>query len=166
MKKTRKIAVFGLLIALALVFSYIESRLPIFFAVPGMKLGLTNIVVLFSLYLMGAGAALTINFIRIIMMFLLFGNMMGLIYSLAGGLLSTLVMICLRRVGKFKIVTVSIMGGITHNIGQIIVAMVLLQTTYIAWYLVVLWFSGIISGAVIGVIGMMLYKRLGTFLLP
>ncbi len=160
--KTRTIAIYGLLIALALLLSYVEARLPAFFAVPGVKLGLTNIVVLIALYLLGNGAAIGINLLRVLLVGFLFGNGMSLAYSAAGALLSGLTMILLKK--RFHLVTVSVAGGLMHNVGQILVAMWVLETTQIAWYLVVLWFSGMISGAVIGLIGYEMVRRLGPVL--
>ena len=159
----KTIARYGLLIALALILSYAEAQIPAFFAVPGMKLGLTNLVVLLALYLMGSGSAVTINMIRIVLVALLFGNGMSLAYSAAGGLLSGGVMILLKKTGRFSVVTVSIAGGVMHNAGQILVAMVLLGTGSLAWYLLILWFTGIASGAVIGILGGLLCGRLEKY---
>lgn len=158
---TQRVANYGLLIALAMILSYVEAQIPAFFAVPGMKLGLTNIVVLFALYRIGYKSAFFINLLRILLVSMLFGTGLSLAYSLAGGMLSTFMMMLLKRTDKFQLVTVSIVGGICHNIGQILVAVVILQTTQIAWYLLVLWFSGLASGLVIGLIGSELVKRLG-----
>lgn len=158
--KTSKVAKYGLLIALAMVLSYVESLVPVFFAVPGMKLGLTNVVVLFALYAMDDKSAIVINIIRILLVGFMFGNGMSILYSLAGGLLSGIVMIALKRFSPLGIVTVSIAGGIAHNLGQILVAMILLQTKAIAWYLIILWFTGIGAGIVVGVISSEIVKRL------
>ena len=144
---TKQLAFYGLMIALAMILSYIESLIPPFFAIPGMKLGLTNIVVLIMLYSRGAKSAVFINAVRILLVSLLFGNSVGFIYSLSGGVLSALVMILLKHTEKFSIVAVSIAGGVAHNVGQILAAVLLLNTTSIAWYLVVLWFTGAASGA-------------------
>ncbi len=160
MKKAKVVAQYGLLVALALILSYAEAQIPAFFAVPGMKLGLTNLVVLVALYRMGTKSALLINLVRIVLVAVLFGNGMSLAYSLAGGLLSGLVMILLKRTGKVHIFAVSVAGGIAHNVGQILVAMALLETTALAWYLLVLWFTGLVSGAVIGLVGGELCRRL------
>ncbi|MBR3298272.1 MAG: Gx transporter family protein [Clostridia bacterium] len=157
---TKQLAFYGLMIALALILSYLESLIPPFFAVPGMKLGLTNLVVLIMLYSKGARSAVFINFVRILLVSLLFGNGMSFAYSMAGGLLSALVMILLKRIGGFSIAAVSIAGGVAHNVGQIIAAILLLQTTSIAWYLLILWFTGTVSGAVIGILGGILCKKL------
>lgn len=158
--RTKKLALYGLLTALALILSYVEAQLPAFFAMPGMKLGLTNIVVLSALYGMGAGSALAVNFVRIVLVSVLFGNGVSFWYSLAGGLLSGAVMIALKRSGRFSLLVVSISGGVAHNVGQVLAAVVLLQTTVLGWYLLVLWFSGLLSGAVIGLMGGGLCRRL------
>lgn len=160
-KKTGMVATYGILIALAMILSYVEAQIPAFFAVPGMKLGLTNIVVLFALYRVGYKSAFFINLLRILLVSMLFGNGVSLAYSLAGGMLSTLVMMLLKKTGRLQLVTISIVGGICHNIGQILVAIVILGTKAVAWYLLVLWFSGLASGLVIGLIGAEMVKRLG-----
>ncbi len=157
---TRKIAQYGMMVALALIMSYIEAQIPAFVAVPGMKLGLTNIVVVAALYLLGTKSAMFINIVRIFLVSLLFGNTMSLAFSLVGGMLSTIIMIFLKKSDKFSTVGVSAAGGITHNIGQILVAVFLLNTNAIAWYLPILWISGIFSGIVIGIIAGIVTSRL------
>ena len=157
---TRRITTYGILIALALILSYVEAQIPAFVAIPGMKLGLTNIVVLTALYSLDSKSAMFINIVRIVIVAILFGNAMSFAFSIAGGMLSTIVMICLKRTNRFKIIGVSAMGGISHNVGQILTAMALLGTRAIAWYLPVLWVSGIFSGIVIGIIGGLVCDRL------
>ncbi|SCY08545.1 Gx transporter family protein [Butyrivibrio sp. INlla14] len=159
--RTKKITTIGILIALALILSYVESQIPAFVAIPGMKLGLTNIVVLTTLYILDVKSAMLINVIRIIIVAILFGSAMSFAFSFVGGMLSTIVMILLKKSGRMKIIGVSAAGGITHNIGQILTAMVLLGTKAIAWYLPVLWISGIFSGVIIGIIGGLVTARLG-----
>lgn len=156
----KKVAVYGVLAALALVLSWLEAQIPVTFAVPGMKLGLTNVVVLLALYGIDTRSALIINLVRIFLVAFLFGNGISLLFSLAGGMLSTAVMILMKKTGRFRIITVSILGGVTHNIGQILVAMALLETVNLAWYLPVLWFAGLGSGALIGLLGGILCRRL------
>ncbi|MBR1771348.1 MAG: Gx transporter family protein [Lachnospiraceae bacterium] len=156
---TQRIATFGILIALALILSYVEAQLPVFFAVPGMKLGLTNIVVLYALYRMGTGSALGINAVRVVLVGMLFGNGVSLLYSLAGALLSGLVMIGLKKTERFGLITVSVAGGIAHNVGQVAAAAYLLRTDAVLWYLAILWFCGMAAGAVIGILGAELVKR-------
>lgn len=159
--RTKKITTIGILIALALILSYVESQIPAFVAIPGMKLGLTNIVVLTTLYILDVKSAMLINVLRIIIVAILFGSAMSFAFSFVGGMLSTIVMILLKKSGRMKIIGVSAAGGITHNIGQILTAMVLLGTKAIAWYLPVLWISGIFSGVIIGIIGGLVTARLG-----
>lgn len=161
---SRTVALYSVLAALALILSWLESLVPAFFAVPGMKLGLTNLVVLTALYLMGPVSALGVNLVRILLAALLFGNGMSLAYSIAGGMLSWAVMVLLRRTGLFRTPVVSIAGGVAHNVGQILAAMVLMQTTAVGWYLLILWFAGIVSGAVIGLLGAELCRRLAPVL--
>ena len=113
-----------------------------------------------ALYRMGAKQAVVINFVRIGLTAMLFGTVVSLWYSLAGGLLSGAVMIALKKTGKFQPVTVSVAGGVMHNVGQILVAMAIMQTSAIAWYLLVLWVSGIAAGAAVGLLGSWMLKRL------
>lgn len=160
MDKTKKIATYGVMAALAMILSYVEMQLPAFVAIPGVKMGLTNIVVIVALYKMGKKSAIFINIVRIIAVSLLFGTLMSFAFSFAGGMLSTLVMILLKKTDKFSTVGVSVAGGITHNIGQILAAMLLLNTKAIIWYLPVLWLSGILSGLLIGLIGAIIVKRI------
>lgn len=154
------IAMRGLLVALAMVLSWVEAQIPAFFAVPGMKLGLTNLVVLAALYLLSWQDALVLNVVRILLVGMTFGNLFAVIYSLAGGILSFLVMLLLKRSGKFRMVTVSVAGGIFHNIGQILVAMCVLESSYVLYYLPVLWLTGLGAGAVIGILCALVVKRL------
>jgi len=162
--KSKKIALYGVMIATALILSYVEAQIPALIAIPGMKLGLTNLVVLTALYLMGGGAAFAINLFRILLVALLFGNAASLAFSAAGGILSTLVMFLLKKTDRFRMIPVSIAGGITHNVGQILVAMLLLDTASLAWYMAVLWFSGMVSGALVGLLGGLLCGRLEKIL--
>ena len=157
---TQKLALRGLLIALAMILSWVEAQLPAFFPVPGMKLGLTNLVVMTALYALGWADALAINLVRIILVGMTFGNLFAMLYSLAGGILSLCIMLLLKRSGRFRMVTVSIMGGIFHNVGQILVALVVLESGYVLYYLPVLWISGICAGAVIGGLCALVLKRL------
>ena len=153
-------AKYGLLVALAMILSYVESLVPAFFAIPGMKLGLTNVVVLYALYAMDDKSAILINILRIILVGFMFGNGASILYSLAGGILSGVIMMLFKRFLPLRIVTVSVAGGIAHNLGQILVAMLMLQTKSIAWYLIILWFSGIGAGIVVGIISSEIVRRL------
>ncbi len=156
--KASKVALYGILIALAMALSYLEAQIPTV-AVPGVKLGLTNVVVIFALYKMDYKSAVLVNILRIVLAGFMFGSGYSIIYSLAGGVLSGLIMIVLKRFTGLSMITVSVAGGIAHNVGQILVAMIMLQTEAIAWYLIILWFSGIVSGILVGLLGAEITKR-------
>lgn len=158
--KTPRLALLGMLVALAMVLSWLEAQIPVFVAVPGMKLGLTNLVVLTALYGMGAKEAVFLNFVRILLVGLTFGNMVSFLYSLAGGILSGIIMIGLKRTGRFSVITVSVAGGVFHNVGQILVAMAILETASLVYYLPFLWLGGMVSGLLVGILGAQLVKRL------
>ena len=159
---SRKVARYALLIALAMVLSWLESLVPITAAVPGMKLGLTNLVVLFALYRMNAMDAAAVSLIRVLLVSFTFGNAYAFAYSLAGAVLSLLVMLALKKAGKFSTIGVSIAGGVGHNLGQIIVAALVLETEKIFFYLPVLMVSGIAAGICIGILGGIIVDRLKT----
>lgn len=157
--KTYRIALYGLCIALAFILSYLESLIPIQM-IPGMKIGLTNLVVLIAFYYLDARAAFVINLVRILLVAFTFGNLQSLCYSAAGGMLAYLVMLLLKRTRHFAMVTVSVAGGVFHNVGQILVAMWMVETTSVIWYLSVLIISGVVSGIVVGVLGGMVLEKL------
>ena len=156
----RQIAEYGLMIALAMVLSYVEFLIPFSVAIPGVKLGLANLVVMFALYRLGIPQAFVISLLRVLLMTFMFGNAFALIYSLSGAVLSLAIMLILYKTGKFSPVGVGVAGGVSHNIGQILCAMVLLETNRLIYYLPVLFVSGAIAGAVIGIIGGNIIKRL------
>ena len=158
-----RVAEYGLLAALAMVLSYVEAQIPVFFAVPGMKLGLTNLVVLTALYRQGPKGALGINLVRIVLTALTFGNMFSMIYSLAGGMLSFLAMVLCKKSGKFSMTGVSVAGGVFHNVGQIIVAIFVLETASLVYYLPFLLVSGVAAGVVIGIISAAVLSRLPRY---
>ena len=158
--KTRRIAVLGLLASLALILSYVEAILPpLFSAVPGIKMGLPNLVILFLLYRFSLAEAATVSLIRLGATFLLFGNFPAFMYSFAGAVLSLTLMYLLKKSDKFSMVGVSVAGGVAHNLGQILVAVFLLQTAEIAYYMIILAVSGTVAGALIGLAGAALLKR-------
>ena len=141
--KPKTIAFLGVCTALALVLSYIEVILPpVFPAIPGIKIGLPNIIIVFLLYRRGPSVAVIVSLLRILLVSLLFGNVMVLMYSLAGGILSLLIMMLLRRLNFLSTVGVSVAGGVSHNVGQILMAMLLLETAELGYYLVVLTVTG------------------------
>ena len=158
--ETRKIARMGLLVALAMILSYVESLIPAFVAVPGVKVGLANIVVIFALYTLGPVEALTVSLLRVILSSFLFGSVLSLLYSLSGALLSLGGMIVMKKLKIFSTLVVSVTGGVLHNVGQILVACLVLETDVLLYYLPVLILSGVITGAVIGIIASLVIKRL------
>lgn len=160
-KTSRKLAYLGLCTAVALILAYVEVLLPpLYTAVPGIKLGLPNIAILFVLYRYGVRYAAAVSFVRMAVVALLFGNPMTFVYSLAGAALSLLVMSLLRRLDFLSIVGVSVAGGVFHNVGQILMAMLLLGTAELGYYLIVLAITGTISGIFVGLCGALAVKRI------
>ena len=155
----KRVSLYGILVALAFIASYIEVLIPFNFHVPGMKLGLANIVVLIALYTGGARAGITVSVIRIILVGFTFGNPYSAIYGLSGGILSFVIMFFLKKTDFFGIAGVSMAGGAAHNIGQLFCAMVLLKLPAVFSYLSYLMFIGIITGALIGIIVEEVLKR-------
>lgn len=149
----------GLMTSLAMILSYVEFLLPpIFSAVPGIKIGLPNVVIIFALYRMGIKEAAAISLVRLCLSSLLFGTALTFVYSLVGAALSLLAMILLKKVGVFSIIGVSVAGGVLHNLGQIIVAVLLLGTAEIAYYMIVLAITGTVAGVFVGASGAALLK--------
>ena len=160
-KTSRKLAYLGLCTAVALILAYVEVLLPpLYTAVPGIKLGLPNIAILFVLYRYGMRYAAAVSFVRMAVVALLFGNPMTFVYSLAGAALSLLVMALLRRLDFLSVVGVSVAGGVFHNVGQILMAMLLLGTAELGYYLIVLAITGTISGIFVGLCGALAVKRI------
>lgn len=157
--RSKKTALYGLLVALAFILSYIETLIP-FPILPGIKLGLANLVVMTALYGMGSKEAFVLSFIRIILVGFTFGNLSTMLYSLAGGMLSWLIMVLAKKSKWFSMVGVSILGGVFHNIGQIIVAILTVSNVYIITYLPLLLITGVITGALIGFLGSLIVKRI------
>ena len=159
-ERTQKLALRAMLVAVAFVLAWLEAQIPTFIAVPGVKLGLTNLVVLLALYRLGWPDALVINVIRIVLVGLTFGSLFSLWYSLAGGLLSGIGMIVVKQVLHARVVTVSVCGALLHNLGQILVAMIVLETASLFYYLVVLWIAGAIAGTVLGLLFVPIVHRM------
>ncbi len=158
--RPRTISTVAMASTLALILSYIESLVPLSFAVPGIKMGLANIAIVFVLYRLGEKEAIAVSLIRLFWVAVLFGSFMTFLYSLAGAALSMTVMIILKRSGKFSAVGVSVAGGITHNAGQIIAAVLLMETAQIAYYLPVLVVSGTVTGVIIGIVSALLINKI------
>lgn len=148
-KKTVKL---GFLLALSMILAYIESLLPLAIGIPGVKPGLPNMVVVLLLYTYGKKEALSVNLLRILLTGFLFGNLYSILYALAGAFFSFCVMVILRRIGIFSIIGVSISGGVSHNIGQILIAMFVVETYAPAFYLPFLLIAGAVTGFLIGIV--------------
>ncbi|MBD5520579.1 MAG: Gx transporter family protein [Lachnospiraceae bacterium] len=153
MKKT---ATLGFLLALSMILSYIESILPLSIGIPGIKLGLPNLIVVILLYLYGEKEALVVNILRIVLTGFMFGNLFAILYALAGALFSFTVMLIMKKTNLFSVTGVSIGGGVFHNIGQLIVAMFVVETYAPIFYLPVLLAAGVATGFIIGVVSMRL----------
>ena len=147
----KRITTAGLLIALAMILSYLELLIPFNFGIPGVKLGLANLVVVSALYLFGARQAFAISIVRILLVSVTFGNMAALLYSIAGGLLSYLVMLLISRIKGFSIIGTSVAGGVSHNIGQLVVAILVIENLNMALYIPVLVIAGTLTGLLIGI---------------
>ena len=158
--KTKKVAFIGMSIALAMILSFVESQIPLNAAIPGIKVGLPNLVMVFLLYRVGCKETIAVSIIRIILISLLFGNIQYFTFSVAGAVFSLAGMILLKKTNWFSCIAVSVTGGILHNVGQIIAACIWTQTAQIAYYLPVLLISGTIAGTVIGIVSGLLIKRL------
>ena len=146
----RRVALDGILVALAMLFSYIETFIPFNFGVPGIKLGLANLIVLLGLTFLPALDVLLISVVRILLSSLLFGNVMSLWYSLAGGLLSFVAMYLLSRRDDISLIGMSMTGGVLPAVGQVITAAIVVKTLQLTWYLPVLLVAGLVTGAIIG----------------
>ncbi len=157
--KSRKIAFLGLLIALAFVLSYVEMLLPINIGIPGAKVGLANLVIMVALFSIGEKNAFILSVVRVILVGLTFGNLAMMIYSMAGAVLSFAAMLIAKRIKLFSITGVSVIGGVFHNLGQIIVAIFVLDTASLIYYFPFLVVVGTVSGIVIGVISGMIIER-------
>lgn len=139
-----------MLVALAMIFSYVETLIPFNFGVPGMKLGLANLAVVMALYLMGAGQAFMISLLRILLISITFGNMSAMMYSLAGGMLSFGAMALLAGRKGFSVVGVSVLGGAMHNVGQLLAAALVVENFQVIYYLPPLLAGGVVTGLLIG----------------
>lgn len=157
MKKSR-VAFLGLFTAFAMILSFVESQIPTFVAIPGIKLGLPNIAIIIILYRFGWKEASIISLLRVILTSLLFGTVLSMLYSIAGAVLSLVAMILLKKF--LSTVTISVIGGVCHNIGQILVAILVTETQQLLYYLPVLIISGVIAGIVVGIVAALSVKKI------
>lgn len=157
-----RVAYFGVFTALALIFSYIETLIPISFGIPGVKLGLANLIIVIALCKIPLKEVYVLSVVRVLLSGVLFGNYFSIAYSLAGGILSLTVMALLKKTGGFSIMGISIAGGVCHNIGQLIVAMIVVETFAISYYMPVLLVAGLVTGFLIGVVADQTLKRISN----
>ena len=155
----KRIAFLGLFVALAFVLSYIEYMLPLNIGIPGAKVGFANLVVMVALYTVGEKNAIALSLIRVVLVGLTFGNISMMMYSLAGAALSLFAMLIAKKIGKLSVTGVSVLGGVFHNIGQIIVAMLVLETESLIYYLPFLMVIGTITGVLIGFVANLITVR-------
>ena len=159
-RKGARLASFGVFVALSLIFSYIETLIPFQIGIPGVKLGLANLVIVIALYRMPVGEVYLLSGVRVVLTGFLFGNLMSILYSLAGGILSLTVMWGMKRIRSVSILGVSIAGGVFHNIGQLLAAALMVETYGVFSYLPVLLISGLLTGFVIGLAAGEMLKRI------
>lgn len=161
MTKSGKIAYGAMLVALAMIFSYVESLIPISMGIPGIKLGVANLVTVLGIFFLGPCEVLTVVIMRIFLVGFMFGNGVSIIYSLAGGLLSLTVMLIIKKTDKFSMVSVSVAGGISHNIGQLLAAAIVLKSTAVGYYLPPLLVAGTLTGLLIGIVAQKVFPAVG-----
>jgi len=159
-EKTRRIALSGLLVALMLVLGYIESLIPVMPGVPGVKLGLSNGVLIFAIYMLDIPTAFALMVVKVALSGLMFSGVSAMIYAFAGGLVSMIIMAALSKIKGVHSITVSMMGGVFHNVGQVAAAMVMLQTSSLMYYMAVLMAVGLATGAATGVAANLVMKHL------
>ncbi len=161
-KSIKKLCYLALFCAIAIVLSYIESLIPLYLGVPGAKLGLANVVTLTLLLCFGLKEAFIVMLLRILIVAMTFTNLYMFLYSLSGGLLSLIIMYLFLKTNLFSNLIISIMGGIFHNVGQLLVAMLFFSSTVFMYYLPYLMLFGILSGIVIGILGEIIYLKIGN----
>lgn len=158
--RTKKLALSAILAAMAMILSYIEALFPLPVPIPGIKLGLANLVILIAIYRLGFKYAFAINCVRIFTTGLLFTGLFGALYSFAGGVLSIIVMYILYRTGWFSMVGVSMAGGVAHNLGQLITACIIMSNIKLMSYFAILLFAGMGSGILMGIVAYYVYGKL------
>ncbi|MCR5371447.1 MAG: Gx transporter family protein [Clostridium sp.] len=158
--KAARAAFGGLLVALAFLFGYVEMLIPVSLGIPGVKLGLANLVTITAIFLLGVPQAAAVTVIRVILTGFTFGNMSMMMYSMSGALLSLAVMAALKKADLFGTVGISIAGGVSHNLGQLLCAMAVLKNPHLMYYFPVLLAAGCAAGAAIGILGAETVKRL------
>ena len=158
-KQTLHLTTMAFVVAFAMILSFVESRIPALVAIPGVKVGLANIAVIFTLYKFGVKEAVTVSIIRVLLISMLFGSPVSLIYSISGATLSLVSMILLKKLTPLTEVAISVTGGVMHNVGQIATASFMLSTNVVVYYLPFLLVSGTVAGVVVGIASAILIKR-------
>ena len=156
----KKIAYLGLFAAVAIIFGYVESLIPFFAGIPGIKLGLANLAVLFILEKYTWKEASVVSIVRIFVIGFLFGNLFSILYSLAGAALSLTVMTIMKKKSGFSILGISVAGGVSHNVGQLIVAAIIVENTSLLYYTPALLISGVVTGLLIGMLTREVLRRI------
>lgn len=160
----KRLSYLALFSAFAIILSYVEAIIPLQFGIPGVKLGLANFMILLALYYFGYKEAILINVVRVLVVGFLFGNLFSILFSISGAAFSFLFMLLAKKTGKFSMITVSIIGGITHNVGQIIIAAWVVETYGILYYIPALMIAGLITGAVIGIVANLVKDKIKNIL--
>ena len=162
-KKVQQVALSGLLTSLMLVFGFIERQFPLPVPVPGIKLGLANSVLLYSLYMLGIRQSFVLMLLKALMSWLIYMNLSAMLYSFAGGVLSLTAMILISRMKGVSVIGVSALGAVFFNVGQILVAVLMLNTPQLlVTYLPILMISGVVTGVLTGIVAQMVMKHLKT----
>lgn len=156
----QKTAYLGLFSAVAIILGYVESLVPVFAGIPGIKLGLANLGVLFILKKYSFKEAALVSVVRILVIGFMFGNMFSILYSLAGAVVSLAVMTVMKKFSGFSILGISVAGGVSHNIGQLIIACMIAMSSSLLYYAPVLLISGVITGLLIGILTQEILKRI------
>lgn len=159
MRATKKTAFYGAMLGLAIICGYVEMLIPFDFGIPGIKLGLANIVALVLLYKKGFISALAVNIARVMLVGILFGNVMSIFYALSGGILSLVVMWLVKKAPIFSTVGVSVAGAAAHNIGQLLAALIVIGFRAVMFYLPFLLVAGVITGFLVGLGASLIIKR-------
>lgn len=160
---TKRMTLLASLSAIGILLGYLESFIVLPIRIPGIKLGLSNCITIIAIYLFGPVEGLIVLFVRVLLSGLLFGSLFSLIYSLSGALLSFVIMVAIYRNSRISCIGVSVVGGVSHNIAQLIAASVLLESGEIFVYLPVLIIAGVFAGFVVGIISKYLINRINNF---
>lgn len=163
--RTKRIVLLSVFTALSMLLSYVETLIPFYFGVPGMKLGLPNLCIVLIMFTIGEIPALIVNLLRIVLTAMLFTNIMSLIFSVAGALLSFVVMVLIKRLLSLSPLSVSLFGGIAHNVGQLTAAAIFVREYAVLFYLPALLLAGAVTGFLIGLLSRLMLPRIRTYLL-